>query len=356
MTPRVSVIMAAYNAERFVAEAVRSVLAQTMRDWELIVVDDASTDGTWDVLQGFTDARIVLLRNETNLGAAVTRNRALEQARGEYIAILDADDVAMPERLEKQVAFLDEHPATCAVGCWAEKVDETGRVLEVWETPTQVAQIEFAMTHTCPLLHPSALVRRDALVSVGGYDASYPCAQDYDLLVRLALEGHRFACIPEALIRYRSSPGQISAARRAEQSRHAQRAAERFLQARLGWSPSPRELASYRAILDGAAPLTPETDVRAGIRALRHAVREFCLGLSAADRAAVRDYVRYRALSTAALSRKSAPSVCTRLSGSMMAPEMGGLTDLRVWMLLGSAARHSLLQMVPGLAPTRSSS
>lgn len=350
MTPRVSVIMAAHNAGRFVAEAVESILRQTMPDWELIVVDDASTDDTPEVLRRFNDARITILRNEQNSGPAVSRNRALEAARGEYIAILDADDVALPQRLERQVQFLEEHRDVSAAGSWAEKIDETGRVLDLWQTPTHPAQIEFMMTHTCPLLHPSAMARVEALRSIGGYDPAYSCAQDYDIWVRLALEGHRFACLPEVLIRYRSSAGQISTARRAEQARYAARAAERYVKAKLGWTPEAGQMAAYRAILDAASAFPPELDLDEGIATLRSVFRDFSRHMPAESRAAVQAYIRDRALATAALSRRSSPAVCARLARAMAGPLMGGTLDWRVWMLLASAARHRTLQRIPGKA------
>ncbi|BCW98659.1 MAG: hypothetical protein KatS3mg024_1486 [Armatimonadota bacterium] len=350
MTPRVSVIMAAHNAGRFVAEAVESILRQTTPDWELIVVDDASTDDTPEVLRRFDDPRISILRNDENSGPAVSRNRALQAAQGEYVAILDADDVALPQRLEKQVRFLDGHGEVSAVGSWAEKIDETGRVLEHWKTPIHPAQLDFVMTHTCPLLHPSATARTDAVRSIGGYDPAYPCAQDYDLWVRLALQGHGFACVPEILIRYRSSPGQISTARRAEQARYATRAAERYVEAKLGWAPGAPQMAAYRAILDGASPFPPDLDLDEGLATLRKIFRGFSEHLPADARAAVRAYIRDRALVTAALSRRSSPATCMRLARAMMGPLLGGTLDWRVWMLLVSAARHGTLQRVRGKA------
>ena len=350
MSPRVSVIMAAHNAGRFVGEAVQSILEQTIPDWELIIVDDASTDDTPEVLQRFDDSRITILRNEQNSGPAVSRNRALDAARGEYIAILDADDVALPQRLERQVVFLVAHPEFSGVGAWAEKIDETGRCLELMKTPTHPAQIEFMLTHTSPTMHSSATVRVEALKSVGGYDPAYPCSQDYDLWVRLALQGHRFACLPEVLIRYRSSAGQISTARRTEQARFAEKAAERYLQCKLGWTPDADSMSAYRAILVGQPALPGNLSVDKGLTTLRKVVRDSCCRLSKEDRTAVQAYVRACALAVASRSKAVAPDIASRIARAMMEPLMGGLLDRKAWRLLAIAALYRSLQLVLGRA------
>src|SRR4051812_32745176 len=119
MAPRVSVLIPAYNSGRFLTEAVESILAQTTADWELIVIDDASTDGTPERLASCNDARLVRLRNPTNLGQVRSINRGLAVARGRYVACLDHDDVAEPGRLERQSDFLDAHPDVSVLGAWA---------------------------------------------------------------------------------------------------------------------------------------------------------------------------------------------------------------------------------------------
>jgi len=126
----VTVVMAVYNAARFLREAIASILTQTYRDFEVIVVDDASSDDSLSILHSFGDPRMRIIRHHTNVGAALSRNDALIAARGELIAIMDADDVCAPTRLERQVAFLDVHPEVGLVGCGVyDNIDASGAVL-----------------------------------------------------------------------------------------------------------------------------------------------------------------------------------------------------------------------------------
>lgn len=134
--PAVSVVMPAHNARRFIGAAIESVVAQTIDDWELIVVDDASTDGTADIVQAFAwgDSRIRYIRNQCNVGVASTRNRALEMARGRYVAFLDSDDLWMPGKLQAQVTFLDTTEGTVSYGSYR-RIDEDGRFLRYVQPP-----------------------------------------------------------------------------------------------------------------------------------------------------------------------------------------------------------------------------
>src|SRR5262245_55227910 len=128
-SPKVTVVIPVYNREKYVAAAIESILAQTFSNFELLVIDDGSTDGSREVIQSFRDLHVHLVCNETNLGIPRTRNRGIQRAHGEYLAFLDSDDWAYPERLGKQVAFLDSHPEHAAVGAWVAWMDETGRPL-----------------------------------------------------------------------------------------------------------------------------------------------------------------------------------------------------------------------------------
>src|SRR5579864_8737730 len=127
MTPKVSVLLAVHDGEPYVHEAVRGVLKQTFREFEFLVVDDASTDNTVAIVDSFADPRIRILRNEHNLGQVPSLNRGLLEARGEYVARIDADDVSLPRRLERQVALLDAQPEVALVGAWMSLVDDSGR-------------------------------------------------------------------------------------------------------------------------------------------------------------------------------------------------------------------------------------
>ena len=198
------------NGARFVREAIDSVLAQTFTDFELIVIDDASTDSTLDILQAITDPRVVVASNATNLGTARTQNRALALARGEYVAQHDADDVSDATRLARQVAFLDARPDIALVGSWYRKVDEDGVVLGERALPTEPAQIAWALVFYCPMVHSTVLYRRSVVLDAGGYDDTFRYASDYELWSRLATR-YRLANLPAVLLAYRLTPGSLTA-------------------------------------------------------------------------------------------------------------------------------------------------
>jgi hypothetical protein len=216
----------------YVAEAVQSVLNQTYRDLELLVVDDASTDGSAVCLQSFTDSRIRLWRNEQHQGQTRCLNDGLRLARGAYVARLDADDVCVPDRLRKQVAWLDGHPDTAVVGTWMRAMSPAGRdtTLLGRRLDNDGTFVGWLLLGTCPLLHPSVMFRREIVVGVGGYDESFRIAQDYALWIRLALSRHQAAILPEPLGRYRLHPHQQSVADALPHQQEIRRAHTQFIE------------------------------------------------------------------------------------------------------------------------------
>lgn len=203
--PLVSVVMPAYNVEKYVEEAVRSILAQTFCDFEFIIVDDGSTDRTPDILRSFSDPRIRLLFNEKNEGNYPARNRGCRLARGKYIAVMDADDVAMPERLEKQVKYMEEHPDVLACGTAYRLMDENRVIVEA----TQWEDIRYILMKTFCILHPSLLFRKKTMELVGYYRTESRYAEDYDLVLRLARQG-KVINIADVLLNRRRHDEQIS--------------------------------------------------------------------------------------------------------------------------------------------------
>lgn len=200
----VSVVMPVYNAGRYLHRAIESVLAQTFRDFELICIDDGSTDGSIEVLQAYAsrDARIHVLQNERNLGEPVTRNTGMAVARGEYIAIQDADDVSLPQRLERQVAYLQATPAVSVLGAAmlvVGKHEVASRHWPAFETDVVLRCLLLVMN---PLAHPSVVLRRRVIQEIGGYQENLAAAVDYELWVRAA-SVCKFANLPEVLVRYR---------------------------------------------------------------------------------------------------------------------------------------------------------
>jgi glycosyltransferase involved in cell wall biosynthesis len=227
--PRVSVVLAVRDGAPWVGEAVRSVLGQTLADLELIVIDDGSTDDTPQTLASVVDSRLRVARR-TRLGLTRALNEGVALARAPLIARLDADDVAMPERLARQVGFLDSHPEIGLLGTGATEVDATGREVGRLIPPATDADIRRALIRRNVFVHSSIVMRRQALASAGGYDATFLVAQDYDLWLRLA-HVTRLANLPEPLVMRRLLPGRVSATREADRLRAEARVRWRELRA-----------------------------------------------------------------------------------------------------------------------------
>jgi hypothetical protein len=206
-SPCVSVIMAVYNGAGDLPHSVPTVLAQDFADFELVVVDDASTDATADVIHGFADPRIVYHRNPSNRGQTASLNVGLRLARGEFVARIDADDRFLPGKLSRQVRYLEAHPEVAVVGTSARRVDIEGRVIGPFFPPQRPADIAFHLLHSSPICHVSALMRRDALLAVGGYDEAYRYAADFKLWSDLHARGYGLANLPDMLTEYRVDAG-----------------------------------------------------------------------------------------------------------------------------------------------------
>ena len=226
MPPTISVLLPVYNAERYVAEAVESILAQTFRDFELLIVDDGSKDRSLEILRRLAegDARI-RLSSRPNAGLVATLNEMLAQARGEFIARMDADDVALPRRFERELEYLRAHDECLVVGTAAEWIDPEGELLKVHVPPRDHVQIDAAHVTSAEgvVCHPSALIRATAFERVGGYDPKLDGAEDLDLWLRIAEVG-RLANLPEPLLRYRfhfQKVGFVAKRRQIEASRRS---------------------------------------------------------------------------------------------------------------------------------------
>src|SRR5262245_16106759 len=195
-SPAVTVAMSVYNGERFLREAVESVLDQSLDDLELVVVDDGSTDSTPQILDecGSIDSRVVVYR-QVNQGRAVARNRAVGLARAPLIALLDADDVALSNRLEIQRQFLAEYESVAVVGGAVTFVDEGGRPFADVPYPLTDPEIRKAFAHTTPLVQSGVMLRKSAFDRTGGYRATFRVAEDVDLWLRIA-EQHQLANLP----------------------------------------------------------------------------------------------------------------------------------------------------------------
>lgn len=200
--PEITVLLCVYNGAAHLREAIESVLFQSFTDFELLIIDDGSTDTTSDIVKSLCDRRIRSIRHDTNRGLITRLNEGLAEAAGRYIARMDADDLCHRERLDRQFQFLEGHPEVGVVGSAVRIIDATGRGRIVYQYPEEHEVIDWVMPFVCPLVHPSIMMRRDLVRSVGGYSADAVHAEDYDLWERL-LPRTRLANLPEPLLNLR---------------------------------------------------------------------------------------------------------------------------------------------------------
>lgn len=205
MAPKISVLLPVYNAENFIAESVQSILDQTEPDFELLVIDDCSTDRSLEIIKSFQDPRIILRKKKKNTGYTESLNWAIDQASGKYIARMDADDVSLPKRFEKQLTFLEQHPDVALCGTDA-RVE--GGSLK-FNYPTEPNAIQANLLLGSSLIHPSIMGRTEIFKQYK-YDPIKEPAEDYDLFTRLAASGKQLANLEEALLIYRVHTNQIS--------------------------------------------------------------------------------------------------------------------------------------------------
>lgn len=207
--PKVTVFIPAYNREKYIGDAIESILAQTFTNFEILLIDDGSKDRTIEIMRSYKDPRVRIIRNENNLGIPKTRNKGIEHARGEYIAMLDSDDRAFPTRLEKQVDFLDAHHDYAQVGSWCRMMDEQGQPLKkIKRQPISPEDVDTQLLFRCSLSNRSIMARTKILREYG-YRNDYPRCQDYDLHVRLA-QKYKLGNLPECLVYGRIHADQIT--------------------------------------------------------------------------------------------------------------------------------------------------
>jgi glycosyltransferase involved in cell wall biosynthesis len=202
-SPLISVILPVFNADKYVFQAIESILNQTYTDFELIIIDDGSTDHSAEVICSFHDTRIVFLQNQDNQGLVYTLNRGIQSAKGKYIARMDADDISLPHRFQQQVSFLEMHPEIGVVGSGYLPIDENNNAVR---SPIYKAEypltVKWAILIGNPLAHPSTMYRADLARQLGGYDKHFTYAEDYEFWTRMA-EITNICSIKDVLIRYR---------------------------------------------------------------------------------------------------------------------------------------------------------
>jgi glycosyltransferase involved in cell wall biosynthesis len=276
--PLVTVLVAVHDGEPYVGTALESVLRQTVSDLELVVVDDGSTDSTPDVLARLRDPRLRIIRNDEQLGLASSLNRGLDEARGRYVARLDADDVAFPRRLERQLARIRATPRTVVLGASVCAIDDWGAPGVVHSMPATPTAVRWHLLFSSPFFHPTVLVDREHLDRNGlRYDPSFLESEDYDLWARTLATGEG-ANLSAPLVLYREHAGQASQARRALQRAHQLDVARREI-AKVAGHLSAREVDLAWSLAVGER--VERESIEAAASAYVELARTFESGLSA---------------------------------------------------------------------------
>ncbi len=253
--PVISVVMVACNVERFLAEAIESVLRQTFIDFEFIIVDFGSTDNSKSTISSYAakDSRLKF-HEIPHCGLAEARNASCSLAQGEYIAVMDADDISLPNRLLAEVDFMEQHPEVGVVGGATEWIDATGKGWGIHDCPTEDREIKSAFADHHPFFHPTLLIRRQAFELVGGYRSAFAPAEDYDLTMRIS-EHYGCANLKQVVLQYRIHAYQLSQQKRRQQTM-GKLGAQAAASARKGGNPDP---------LNAIAEITPAVLGRLGV-------------------------------------------------------------------------------------------
>jgi glycosyltransferase involved in cell wall biosynthesis len=259
--PLVSVILPVYNGRRVLAEAIDSILNQTHRDLELVIVDDGSTDGSIELLQGYerSDSRVVLHLHAVNQGITASLNDLARAARGEFVAVMNQDDVSVTDRLERQVVYLRRREDIAAVGSAARIINEQGTPTILKRYPASAGLTAWSLFFLNSLLHPSTMIRRSALESAGYYPVGYGSGtEDYALWVRLS-KRTRIANIPDVLLHYRVWEANVTTAAWAAQESEATRIVREHASDVLGAAVSTDQAYALRGLSTDRYPQDLET-------------------------------------------------------------------------------------------------
>jgi glycosyltransferase involved in cell wall biosynthesis len=203
--PKISVVMAVYNGESHIRSSVESILNQAYRDFEFIIVDDCSSDDTVNIIKTYNDSRIRIICNEKNIGQTKSLDEGLRIAKGEFIARIDVDDTAFPGRLEKQLNYMLKHSEYAAIGTSALKVFQGSCKKEVYKAACAPSEVMVRLFYTTPLLHVTVMMRKDAVLKVGGYDRGFLICADYALWSNLIRNKYKVISLPEILMKFKVS-------------------------------------------------------------------------------------------------------------------------------------------------------
>ena len=215
-TVNISVVMSVYNAEKYLRKAIDSILKQTYANFEFIIIDDCSTDGSTSIIESYNDERIKLIKNEVNMQLPASLNRGIRLSKGKYIARMDADDISLPDRFAKQINYLDKHPEVAALGGSFQSIDADGNKLNIYH-PLRGKNLSKYLLYPSPMPHPTVMMRRDVILKDNlFYDEKFSSAQDYDLWLRISKK-YKIDNLPDILLFYRKHNNRISISKRQEQ-------------------------------------------------------------------------------------------------------------------------------------------
>jgi glycosyltransferase involved in cell wall biosynthesis len=254
---RVSVLMPVYNREDLVGETIESILRQDFSDFEFIIINDGSTDNTDKVIHSFSDKRIHYFSNDANLGISRSRNKAFSLSRGEYIAVLDSDDVCLPARLDVQVKYLDEHQDIGVLGTAAQVIDQDNRKGKLYRMPSQHHMIMWELPFRSPFVHSSVMLRRSILEQINGYNEKRDTVVDYELWVRLR-NRTRFANLDDVHLLYRQHAANITHMKSAEQMSDAMEIRRSVFEEELRKKVSIEVICQLQSFLVSPAEVNPK--------------------------------------------------------------------------------------------------
>jgi len=205
---KVSILMPVYNAEKYLSEAIDSILSQTFNDWELIIINDGSTDNSETIISGYDDNRIYYTKNKENIGLIRTLNKGIDLCHGEYIARMDADDISLPKRLKKQIDFLDKNPDYLMCGTNASVINNLGGITGKIRNLSDNKFLQIHLLFSVPFVHPSVMIRKEVLQE-NRYNGNFKHVEDYELWCRIAKQG-KIANLEEELFEYRWHDSNVS--------------------------------------------------------------------------------------------------------------------------------------------------
>jgi glycosyltransferase involved in cell wall biosynthesis len=228
MNNKISVIMGVYNSERFLDDSIQSILDQIFKDFEFIIIDDCSTDNSLDIIKNYAkqDKRIILIENKKNIGLTKSLNKGLRIAKGKYIARIDADDIALPERLEKQYKYLEEHQDIFLIGGAALVIDKNGKEIKKYKPIVNKNKLKRLLKERNAIYHPTIMFRNEGFL----YREKFYYSQDYDFYLKMLSGEKGLVNISDVLIKYRMSPEAVSFSQRAKQKLFAEKAKEFYHQ------------------------------------------------------------------------------------------------------------------------------